>query len=84
MLHQPIDPPLITDANQAAQDIAADVLRIFLSIGRRSGMQEEEVDEQTGEARPPILPQAIGEHKCGDIDSLQPTPERKAKTGAKW
>jgi len=46
-------------------------------------MPKEEAKKQPEKARPPIAPQSIGKRKSLEIDSLQPTPERKAKTGAK-
>jgi len=47
-------------------------------------MQENESNKATGEQnQPPPPPEKIGEHKCAEVDALQPTPERKAKTGEK-
>jgi hypothetical protein len=46
-------------------------------------MKNETVEKQTGVVKPPVAPESVGEHKCGDVDTLPPTPERKAKTGDK-
>ena len=46
-------------------------------------MEEEEVKIQPGKPKPPVPPQSIGKHKSMEMDSLQPTPERAAKTGKK-
>jgi hypothetical protein len=46
-------------------------------------MPNEESKKVSGEQNVPVPPQKIGRHKCAEVDSLQPTPERKAKTGEK-
>jgi hypothetical protein len=46
-------------------------------------MPNEESKKAAEEPKPAVPPQNIGEHKCAEVDSLQPTPERKAKTGEK-
>jgi hypothetical protein len=46
-------------------------------------MQNKESQKVTGEQKPALPPQEIGEHKCAEVDALPPTPERKAKTGEK-
>lgn len=33
--------------------------------------------------RPPVSLTNVGEDKCAEVDTSQPTPERKAKTGEK-
>jgi hypothetical protein len=44
-------------------------------------MPKEEIKKQPGRPKPPVPPQSIGKHKSMEMDSLQPTPERTAKTG---
>ena len=46
-------------------------------------MPKEEMKKLTGKQRPPVSAQSIGKHKSGELDSVEPTPERKAKTGKK-
>lgn len=46
-------------------------------------MPKEELKKQPGKPKPPVPPQSIGKHKSMEMDSLQPTPERIAKTGKK-
>ncbi len=46
-------------------------------------MPKEEMKKQPEKATPPVSPQTIGKHKSMEEDSLQPTPERMAKTGKK-
>jgi hypothetical protein len=44
-------------------------------------MPTQESNQVTGEQKPPVPPHKIGQHKSAEVDALQPTPERKAKTG---
>ncbi len=46
-------------------------------------MPKEEMQKLPGKQKPPISPQSIGKHKSAELDSVEPTPERKAKTGKK-
>ena len=46
-------------------------------------MPDDESKKAAGEEQPAVLPDKVGEHKCAEADALQPTPERKAKTGEK-
>ncbi len=46
-------------------------------------MAKNESKKAPGSQKPPVPPEKIGKHKSPEIDSLQPTPERKAKTGEK-
>jgi hypothetical protein len=46
-------------------------------------MPSEESNETAGKQNPPVPPNEIGKHKSPEVDALQLTPERKAKTGEK-
>jgi hypothetical protein len=46
-------------------------------------MPDDESKKTAGEQQPAVPPDKVGEHKCAEVDALQPTPERKAKTGEK-
>jgi hypothetical protein len=46
-------------------------------------MPKEEMKKLPGKQTPPVSPQSIGKHKSMEVDSVAPTPERKAKTGKK-
>ena len=46
-------------------------------------MPKEEMKKRPSIQRPPVSPQSIGKHKSAELDTVEPTPERKAKTGKK-
>jgi hypothetical protein len=55
----------------------------FPEAKRTSTMAKSESKKVSGQQKPAVPPTKIGRHKTAEIDSLQPTPERKAKTGEK-
>jgi hypothetical protein len=46
-------------------------------------VRKEELKKQPGKQNLPVSPQSIGKHKSAELDSVEPTLERKAKTGKK-
>jgi hypothetical protein len=46
-------------------------------------MPKEELKKLPDKRKPPTSAETIGKHKSMEMDSLEPTPDRKAKTGKK-
>jgi hypothetical protein len=46
-------------------------------------MTNEEEKKPPDQQKPALPMEKVRQHKCAESDSLQPTPERQAKTGGK-